>query len=80
MFISFSALFASPSSNCFNVVPLIIVPPIVSFRRLEYKINGGQRLFTYQEKHSTTILKRVEGLHFRFKPEDQLLLPAFILI
>jgi hypothetical protein len=33
--------------------------------------SGGQRLLTYQEKHSTTILKRVEGLPVRFKPVDK---------
>jgi len=40
--------------------------------------SGGQRLLTYQEKHSTTILKRVEGLHVRFKPEDMLVIDVYM--
>ena len=40
--------------------------------------SGGQRLLTYQEKHSTTILKRVEGIHVRFKPEDMLVIDVYM--
>lgn len=39
---------------------------------------GGQRLLTHREKESTTILKRVEGLHVRFKPDNMLVIDVYM--
>ena len=40
--------------------------------------SGGQRLLTYKEKHNTTILKRIEGLHVRFKPNEILVIDVYM--
>ena len=39
--------------------------------------SGGERLLTYKEKHNTTILKRIEGLHVRYKPENILVIDVY---
>ena len=40
--------------------------------------SGGQRLLTQREKHPQTVLKRVEGLHVRFKPDDILVIDVYM--
>lgn len=40
--------------------------------------SGGQRLLTYKEKLNTTILKRIEGLHVRFKPNEILVIDVYM--
>ena len=40
--------------------------------------SGGQRLLTHREKHSQTVLKRVEGLHVRFKPNEMLVIDVYM--
>lgn len=38
---------------------------------------GGQRLLTYREQQSVTILKHVEQLFVRFQPENQLVIDVY---
>jgi hypothetical protein len=39
---------------------------------------GGKRLRTHREKHSTTVLKQVEGIHVRFIPGDNLVIDIYV--